>query len=200
MATQKFVTPVFRISFPNLFTPQPGMNGGKPKYGCSAVWEPALFSDKEKVLWAEIGRALNEASLTRFKKPWKDLPANIKRGVRDGAEKEGLEGYGPGTKFANLTSMMRPGIVGPKLEPIGPDNGNADEIYPGCYCRATVNVYSYDSGGGKGVALGLMNVQKVRDGNRLDSRTNASEDFADFMEDFDGGTEETGVTQDDSPF
>ena len=69
-----------------------------------------------------------------------------------------------------------------KKNKIGPEEGNADEIYAGCYCRATVTVYSYDNRS-KGVAIGLMNVQKVKDGERLDSRTDAAGDFDDEVDD-----------------
>ena len=181
---KRYMTPVFRLSFPHLFTAH-GYDGGEPKFSCSAVWTPGEFSDKEKGLWNTILKGMDVESMNRFKKHFKDLPANIKRGIRDGAEKADMEGYGKNTKFANLTTKMRPGVVNLEKDTIGPEEGNDDEIYPGCYCRATVTIYSYDKKG-KGIALGLMNIQKVRDGERLDSRTDAAEDFEnsdDFLED-----------------
>ncbi len=172
---KKYLTPVFRLSFPNLFEAK-GFDDSKPKYGLAAVWIPSKFTAGDKKRWKEMMGALDAESRQRFKKAWKDLPANFKRGVRDGAEKADLEGYGEGTRFANLTTQMRPGVIDVEKNKIAPEEGNADEIYPGCYCRATVTVYSYDNKG-KGVALGLMNVQKIKDGPRLDSRTDAAEDF-----------------------
>ena len=80
-----------------------------------------------------------------FKKGLKELPANYKKGVRDGAEKEDTEGYGPGKKFASLTSKMRPGVVDISGIDISPEDGNADEVYSGAYYQATVTVYSYDN-------------------------------------------------------
>lgn len=180
---RRFTTPVFRLSFPNLFEARRADSddpNSKPKFGCSAIWTPASFSDKDKVLWKAIGAELNRVSLESFKKPWRDLPDNIKRGLRDGAAKDGLDGYGEGTKFANITTKNRPGVVNLAKEAIGPEHGNADEIYPGCYCRATVNVYSYGTkpgSKGKGVAIGLFNIQKVKDGPRLDNRVAAEDDF-----------------------
>ena len=175
---KKVVTPVFRLSFPHLFQGQQFDGKGDPKFGLSAVWAPSKFSDADKKRWKAMVALLNDESLARFKKKVKDLPANIKRGIRDGGEKSDLEGYGEGTKFANITSKMRPGVVDKSKQPIGPEHGNADDVYPGCYCRATVTAYSYDNKG-KGVALGLQNVQKIADGDRLDSRTDAAEDFED---------------------
>lgn len=174
---KRYVTPVFRISFPTVFEPS-SYDGGPPKYGLSAVWTPSKFSDSDKKRWKAMMGALDEESKARFKKVVKDLPKNYKTGVRDGDEKPDLEGYGKGTKFANITTKMRPGVIDAGKNKIGPEEGNADDLYPGCYCRATVVAYSYDNKG-KGVALGLMNLQKVADGERLDSRTDAGEDFDD---------------------
>ena len=172
---KRYLTPAFRLSFPALFQAE-SYDGGPPRYGLSAVWTPGKFNEKDKKLWAALRAALDAESKSRFKKAWKDLPANVKRGLRDGAERADMEGYGAGTVFASLTTKMRPGVVDQSRNKIAPEEGNDDEIYPGCYCRATVTVYSYDNKG-KGVALGLMNVQKVADGDRLDSRTDAAGDF-----------------------
>lgn len=190
---KRYQTPVFRVSFPELAEAK-AFNNGEPKFGLSAVWTPAKFTDKEKELWKAIGAALDAESKERFKVAFKDLPANIKRGIRDGAEKANMEGYGAGTKFASLTTKMRPGVVDKDKAPI-PVEALKEAIYPGCYCRATVTTYSYDRNGGKGVALGLMNVQKVADGGRLDSRTDAAEDFEDdvdsaFLEQDEGSVED----------
>jgi len=190
---KRYVTPVFRVSFPNVFEAR-SVDGGAPKFGVSAIWTPSKFTDKEKVLWKAILGALNTEAQSRFKKKFKDLPANIKRGLRDGSEKPDMEGYGEGTKFASLTTKMRPGIVARDGKTkISVEEGNADEIYAGCYCRATVTVYGYDNKG-KGLALGLMNLQKVKDGPRLDSRTDASADFEDDLED---GEEDDNLLDED---
>lgn len=187
---KRYITPVFRLSFPALFEAE-SFNNGPAKFGLSAVWTPSKFTESDKKRWKEMMGALNAESIARFKKPWKELPANIKRGVRDGAEKGDMEGYGEGTRFASVTTKMRPGVIDAGKNKIGPEEGNADDIYPGCYCRATVTVYSYDNKG-KGVALGLMNVQKVADGERLDSRTDAAEDFEDDID-------EAWLEQDETP-
>ena len=196
--TKRYVTPPFRISFPNLFVPREGMDGGEPKYGCSAVWDPSKFTAGDKKRWKAMLGALDAESKSRFKKSWDKLGDNFKKGLRDGEEKEELEGYGAGTMFANLTTKMKPGVIDIEKTPIGPEHGNQDEIYPGCYCRATVTVYSYDNKG-KGVALGLMNVQKIADGERLDSRTDASEDFEDDVDESWLDQDEDAV-DDEEPF
>jgi hypothetical protein len=171
MAVKRLMTPVFRVSFPQVFEAK-GFDGGAPKFSVAAVWDPSRFTAKEKQLWNAINDLCDEVSLERFKKKMSALPANFKKAIRDGAEKEDLAGYGEGKLFANLSSKMKPGLIDKDGNPII----DRDEFYPGCYARATVTAYAYDNVG-KGVALGLQNLQKIADGERLDSRTDASEDF-----------------------
>jgi hypothetical protein len=189
----KLTTPVFRLSFPNLFEARASEEGGKPKFGASAIWTPAKFTARDKVLWTKMLAELDAEAKARFGKAWKDLPEGVRRGLRDGASKD-LEGYGAGTRFANLTSKNKPGVIDVNKDPISPEEGNADDIYPGCYCRATVQVFSYDNKG-KGVGIGLRAIQKVKDGPRLDSRVAAADDFddevdAEWMDQDDIGTAE----------
>lgn len=180
MAFTKLVTPVFRASFPNLFVPKAMQEGQTPKYSVSAVFEPDKFNEADKKRWAAILALLDETSMEKFKKKVDQLPANFKRAIRDGEEKADLEGYGPGKVFANLTSKLKPGVVDANGNDMNPD-----DIYPGCYLRATVSAYAYDMNGGKGIALGLQNIRFVRDGERLDARTDAGEDFKDVEDDRD---------------
>lgn len=185
----RYTTPLYRASFTNMFEAE-SYDGGEPKFGLSAIWTPAKFSDKDKALWKKIMKALDDEAQKVFKMPWDELhEAGIKTGIRDGKVKKDLEGYGPGTKFASITSKMRPGLIDRKKLPIIPEGEKAryeaegkeyseEEFYPGCICRSTVTIYSFNNKG-KGVALGMMNTQKVRDGERLDSRTDAADDFDD---------------------
>jgi hypothetical protein len=170
---KKLVTPIFRVSFPAVFEAK-SFDGGAPKFSVSAIWDPSKFTAAEKQLWQAMLDLADEVSLERFKKKMSQLPPNFKRALRDGAEKAELAGYGEGKQFANLSSKMRPGLIGIDRQPIL----DAEDFYPGCYARATITAYSYDNKG-KGVAFGLQNLMKVKDGERLDSRTDANEDFAD---------------------
>lgn len=190
---KKLVTPVFRLSFPHVFEPQTMRRDdgsmGDPKFGLSAIFEPDKFSPKDKERWKAMMALADATSLAAFKKKIADLPANFKRPIRDGAEKEDL-GYPAGSKFGNFTSKFKPGVVDRDGAPII----DREEIYPGCYCRATVTCYHYTNVG-KGVAFGLNNLQKIADGERLDSRTDAAEDFGgeelDYEDSF-GGSDKAG--------
>lgn len=177
---EKLTTPVFRASFvESLFKARASSDNpdAKPKFGLAAIWTPGEFSVKEKDLWRNLLKELDRAAQHEFAKPWKELSKlDIKTGLRDGAGKADYAGYGEGTRYASLTSYDPPGVCDKNKKDISPEDGNTDEIYAGCYCRATVVVYPYNNKG-KGVAIGLRNIQKVGDGKRLDNRTAAKDDF-----------------------
>jgi hypothetical protein len=183
MAEKKvLITPVFRVSFPCVIKPraQEREDGtkGDPKYGITAVWEPSKFTTQDKERWKAILAMLDETSLAAFKKRWKDLPANFKKGLRDGAEKEGLDGFGPGCMFASLTSNYKPGIVGPDRKTRIVDD--PEQFYAGCLARTKVNCYTYNVKG-KGVALGLAGgIWKVADGVHIGGGSDPAKDFEDY--------------------
>ncbi len=54
----------------------------------------------------------------------------------------------------------------------------------GVYGRASINFYAFNSNGNKGIACGLNNLQKIRDGEPLGGKTRAEDDFEDEDEDF----------------
>ena len=59
------------------------------------------------------------------------------------------------------------------------------EMYSGCYGRVSLDMYPYNRDGNKGMSFGLVNVQKVRDGERLSGgSSSASDDFTVIEEDF----------------
>lgn len=173
----KIFTPLFRAAFVNVFSTAKPMKDSDPnkeqKYEITAIFTPAMFTQKDKDRFLAMKKIANDASMEKFKKPLTGLPANFHRPFRDGVEKEHLGGFGAGTIFAKLTSKFKPGIVGSDGKTIITDPG---AIYAGCYCIATVNAYGFDNVS-KGVKFGLQNLMFVRDGERLDNRSSADEDF-----------------------
>ena len=51
------------------------------------------------------------------------------------------------------------------------------------YGRASINFYAFNSNGNKGIACGLNNLQKIKDGEHLGGKMSAEDDFADGDED-----------------
>ena len=58
-----------------------------------------------------------------------------------------------------------------------------NEVYSGCYARVSLNFYAFNSNGNKGVACGLGNIQKIRDGESLGGRSSATDDFSTVADD-----------------
>lgn len=59
------------------------------------------------------------------------------------------------------------------------------EVYSGVYGRASISFYAFNSSGNKGIACGLNNLQKIRDGEPLGGKASAESDFAtDYDDDF----------------
>ena len=68
---------------------------------------------------------------------------------------------------ANATSA--PGIVDADRNPIL----TRSEVYSGVYGRASISFYAFNSSGNKGIACGLNNLQKIRDGEPLGGKASA---------------------------
>jgi hypothetical protein len=58
-------------------------------------------------------------------------------------------------------------------------------VYSGCYIRASINFYAFNTNGNRGIACGLNNIQKLADGTPLGGHSRAEDDFADLDDDDD---------------
>lgn len=99
------------------------------------------------------------------------LPIHDGDGLRQSGEPYGAECKGHWVITANSNSA--PEVVDANCNPIISKN----EFYSGCYGRASLRFYAYNQNGNKGIGCGLGNVQKLEDGQPLDGRTTAIEDF-----------------------
>lgn len=164
----KVMTGTVRLSYANVWEPK-SINGGAEKYSVSLIIPK---SDKKTI--AAINAAVDaaiEEGLAKFggKKPNK---AAIKLPLRDGDTERDDEAYA-GSYFVNANSQTPPQIVDQNVNPIM----NRSEVYSGVYARVSINFYAFNSNGNKGVACGLGNIQKVRDGQPLGNRSTAEDDF-----------------------
>ena len=163
----KLVIPC-RISFANIFEPK-SINGSEAKYSVSCL----IPKDDKKTLLA-IHKAVEAAKEDGKVRKWGGkLPPNLKLPLRDGdIDRPEDEAY-KGCYFFNANSRQAPQVVDKQVQPIL----DQTEVYSGCYGRISVNFYGYNSNGNRGVAAGLGNIQKLKDGEALSSRTNAEDDF-----------------------
>lgn len=151
------------------------INGGAEKYSVS-VLIPKSDTETVNAINAAIDSAIEEG-IAKFggKKPNK---ATIKLPLRDGDIERDDEAY-KGHYFINANSTTAPQIVDREVKPIL----DRSEVYSGCYGRVSLNFYAFNSNGNKGIACGLGNIQKVRDGESLGGRANAADDFVSIVED-----------------
>jgi hypothetical protein len=176
----KVITGETRLSYANLWEPK-SINGGTPKYSVSLIIPKSDKRTLDKIK-AAIQAAYTEGE-GKLKGNGKTVPALsvLKTPLRDGdAERPDDEAYA-NAYFINANSGTAPGIVDNQQEP-QPITVRS-EIYSGVYARASVNFYAFNSNGNKGIACGLNNIQKLRDGEPLGGKSRAEEDFATADED-----------------
>lgn len=172
--------PNTRWSYANVWEPK-SINGGTPKFSVSLIIPKSDTKTVEKIK-AAIEAAYHEGE-SKLKGNGKSVPplAALKTPLRDGdAERPDDEAYA-NAYFINANATTAPGIVDVDRNPIL----TRSEVYSGVYGRASISFYAFNSNGNKGIACGLNNLQKVRDGEPLGGKASAESDFAtDDDEDF----------------
>ena len=147
---------------------QDSVNGGDPKYSVSAI----IPKSDTKTINA-IKAAVEQAKKDSISKWGGKIPANLKLPLRDGdIDRPDDEAYA-NSYFFNANSRQAPQVVDSHVQPIL----DQSEVYSGCYGKISVTFYGYNSNGNRGIAAGLGNIQKLRDGESLGGRTTAAEDF-----------------------
>lgn len=170
------ITPLAILSYPYLFTPQPPQNDGeKAKYGCTLVFTPEAQKDKRYA-------ALKAEAIAVARRKWGAEADDL---IRAGKLKmpflsDDSAGYPEGSTFIRPRSEQRPGVVGTTLDPMTGKLAFIDDpaaIYAGVRGHASVSCYAYEKKMNRGVTFGLCNFQKVADGERLDGRRAATDEF-----------------------
>lgn len=168
-----------RISYEHIWERDINEDGTPGKYSVALL----IQKDDEKTI-AKVEKAI-KAAITAGKTKLANgkgvVPKNIKLPLRDADEEEIDDEAYHGMMFMNASSNRKPQIVDKQVEPIL----DQEEVYSGCYCRVSINFYAFDKEGNKGIAAGLGNVQKVKDGERLAGGSTAEEDFEAIEEDDD---------------
>lgn len=175
----KVVTGKVRFSYVNIFKSRAFQADQDAKFSICL-----LIPKEDKATLKKIKAAIDEAIQEGISSKWNGKkPANVKLPLRDGDEERADEApeY-EGMMFLNANSTQKPGIVDKDLN----DILDPDEVYSGCWGRASINFYPFSVNGNKGVGVGLNNVQKLKDGEHLGAaRASAESDFDDDFEDDD---------------
>ena len=172
----RIVTGKVRLSYANIWEPK-SIQGGAPRFSVSLI-----IPKSDQATLTAINRAIDaaiEAGIAKFggKKPNKGA---LKLPLRDGDVEKDYPAYA-GAMFLNANSKPPPQIVDENVAPIL----DRAEVYSGCYGRVSLSFYAFNTNGNKGIACGLGNIQKTRDGEPLGGgHVSAADDFgasADFL-------------------
>lgn len=170
----KVVTSIVRLSYANVWEPA-SINGSNPKYSVSLIIPK---SDIKTI--ADINAAVDAAIKDGAAKFGGKIPnkAALKLPIRDVDTERDDEAY-KDSYFVNANSTTAPQIVDRSVNPIL----DRAEVYSGCYARVSINFYAFNSNGNRGIACGLGNIQKVRDGEPLGGKSSAADDFSTDLDD-----------------
>lgn len=189
----KVITPVGRASYPHLDKPQPAKPGQKSKYSLTVIFTPEdLATEQGKAQYAALQQAALAAAQEKFGNsfthPVSGATLTAADAIREGVLRSpfrkdaAAKGYPVGSVFINCRTEQQPGCVyshaglDGKPEKI-PQDKIREVVYAGAKVRASVAAFAYNQEGNKGVSFALNNVQKVGEGERLDNRTAAEDEF-----------------------
>lgn len=171
--------PETRWSYVNVWEPK-SINGGAPKYSVSLIIPKSDTKTVEKIKVA-IKAAYDEGQ-GKLKGNSRTVPALsvLKTPLRDGDTERPDDPVYANSYFINANSASAPGIVDADCQPII----DRSEVYSGVYGRASINFYAFNSNGNKGIACGLNNLQKIKDGEPLGGKSRAEDDFSTEEDDY----------------
>lgn len=174
----KVVTGKVRFSFVNVFEARAFGDNKDPKYSVML-----LIPKTDIGTISRMKKAIDIAAQKGLAKAFGGkLPPIVKTSLKDADVDTDNDGnvfaekwqYTAGHYIINVSTKMQPQIVDAQLNPIT----HPIDFYSGCYGRASINFYAYNSNGNKGITAGLNNLQKLEDGESLGSITTPEEDFA----------------------
>lgn len=169
------ITGKCRASYVHVDKPVAIQEGSPEKYSVCIV-----IPKSDTVTLDKIQKAIDQAIEDGIRSKWKGKkPAKLKLPLRDGDDERPEDPTFANACFINANSSRKPGLVDRDRNEILDD----EEIYSGCYCRFSIDLYPYAASGSNGVGVGLNHVQKLADGPRLGNRTRAEDDFNDDYED-----------------
>lgn len=197
------ITCEFIASFPTLVSPRAIKNTdgtlSKPKYSITAVFPPKA-TQKYLVGAVDITPLKQAAQACAIADPMlgkEKLAALLKIGKfrspfldADAPDPGGGDftvgekyGWPKGATYLRFSSVRKPRVVSCYPDDTGrpafltPEEIE-EKVYAGARCRASVRPYTYNVNGNRGVTFDLRGVQWLGDGERLDGRGNAQEEFS----------------------
>jgi hypothetical protein len=170
----KVVTNLVRFSYLHVWEPVAIEEGQDKKYSVSLI-----IPKSDKPLVAKIKAAIEAAKESgKTSKFGGKVPSNLKTPLRDGDVERPDDDTYANSYFINANCKTKPGVVDKDLNPIMDQN----EMYSGCYGRASITFYPFNTSGNKGIACGLNHLQKMKDGDPLGGRSRVEDDFSEALD------------------
>ena len=169
----KVITGEVRFSYLNVWEPKKIDDDSELKYSVSL-----LIPKSDTATIKAINKAVETAKQNGITKFGGKIPAKLKLPLRDGDEDREDDPIYADHYFINATCKTQPGLVYKNGQRII----DSTELYSGCYGRASVTFYAFNTSGNRGIACGLNNLMKTRDGEPLGGRSKAEDDFADYID------------------
>ena len=162
-----------RWSYVNAWEAKASTENGVPKFSVSLIIPKDDVATINRIKSA-IEHAYREGE-SKLKGSARTCPplSAIKTPLRDGDIERPDDPAYANAYFINANSVTAPGIVDADCNPILAHS----EVYSGVYGRASITFYAFNSNGNRGIACGLNNLQKIRDGEPLGSKASAESDF-----------------------
>jgi len=169
------ITGEVRVSYANVWEPAKTPSGDMKYSMCLLIPKDDTESIGEvhDAIQAAVQKGLDNNKFGKAHVPKLRLP------IRDGDAEFEEGSRGPEYKghfFINASSKNPPGMVDKNVKPII----DQDDFYSGCFARVDINFFPYNTAGNVGIGVGLNNIMKTNDGDRLDGRMNAEDAFAGF--------------------
>ena len=178
--TKVITGPNTRWSYANVWEAK-SINGSTPKFSVSLIIPKTDTATIEKINRAI--KAAYEEGQSKLRGNSKFVPdlESLKLPLRDGDTERPDDPAYAGCWFLNANSSIAPNIVDASCSPIL----DRSEFYSGCYGRASIVFFAFNSNGNRGIACGLNNLQKLKDGEPLGGRSSAEADFGGLADDED---------------
>lgn len=172
----KVLTGEVRLSYAHLSAPyaNPKQPGSEPKFSTTLLIPKTDIATK-----ADIDSAMQAAYEAAVADSWKGLRPQLKNALiydGDGVRTDGSR-FGPecaGHWVITASTKRKPQVV--DISNVNVELAPQD-VYSGMYARVTLNFFSFNTNGNKGIGCGLGNVMKTRDGEPLAGGATAAQDF-----------------------
>lgn len=165
----KVVGGLVRFSYANVFQAKKNELNGKDQFSVCL-----LIPKKNKELLNKLKEGISTAIEQGISKCWNGKrPLKLKLPLRDGDEEKQDNPEYAGMYFINATSNNRPGVVDENCNRIMDES----EFYSGCWGNFAINFYPFSQKGNNGVGAGLLNLQKVKEGEKLSGGSTPEQDF-----------------------